>query len=59
MKIQELAQLTGLTTKAIRYYESIGILLLQNVHPTAIAITTSKMQNVHGLSPGYAPLIYP
>jgi len=26
MKIQEFAQLTGLTTKTIRYYESIGIL---------------------------------
>ena len=26
MKIQEFAQLTGLSTKTIRYYESIGIL---------------------------------
>ena len=26
MKIQEFAQLTGLSTKAIRYYESIGLL---------------------------------
>ena len=26
MKIQEFAQVTGLTTKTIRYYESIGIL---------------------------------
>ena len=33
MKIQEFAQVTGLSTKTIRYYESIGILSAPNRMP--------------------------
>ena len=58
MKIQEFAQLAGLSTKTIRYYESIGILILRDARQMVIANTTKRIWRGRALSLEYALSIY-
>ena len=46
MKIQEFAQLTGLSTKTIRYYESIAFCLLHSARQTGIASMANSTWHV-------------
>ena len=49
MRIGELAEQAGISTKAIRYYEQIGILARRPAPPRATAPTTRRPSDASGL----------